>query len=809
MSQDSLSGRISAWMLGHPRKVALVLGGLILGSAALLPGLRIVTGWESFYDRNVPEQKVLDEVEAHFVNDDLLYVAYQAQDVFSAQSLEAVRRTAAALQALTVAGPEGAEQQRAVDDITSLTDVKDLVGSDMSFRTEPLVPTPVPTQPQALERIRQRARANPLIRDNLLARKDDTAAALVLRLAPGLSDRQISEAVDDIRGVLADAGGKGGVERYYLMGKSAIITDTGHYTQQDLMRFIPIIYAVIVVVLFTYLRRRAGLLLALTNVTLSLLGGMAILVAVGGAINDLSATMPSIVMILSVASIIHFLSELGKNAREHGEDRAAQITVSELLGPQFMCSLTTCVGFCSLATARIPAVRQFGIACGLSVMFSYVVSFCLVSLVARRRNSATLAAPDSVALARFFEKAISAYGQLVIRRRWLLFVLSAAAFAGLTFGVSRLHVETNHLDYFSDAAPIKQSNAFIEQHLGGTTVLVISLKSQTPDRFLDPSELKKVEALETFLEKELGATSVTSPAAHIKLMHRAFLNEDPAAYRIPDTREQVAQLLLLNGDKSLREYLDGDRRWARLTLRVSEHGIAKVAGLYERIDAYLAEHFPARDGYTAASTGQFRLVVTLVSTIVDSQTNSLGLSFVLIFLPIILLFRSVKAGLFSIPSNIFPIGVTLGVMGWTGVPLNIATVMISSITLGIAVDDTIHFIAYLRTRLAEHGDLERGLQETFQMKGAGVFWTALIISLGFSVVLVSNFGPVRHFGVLTCLAMVSGLVGELFLLPPLMLITRTRLGVPDARASQAAQSVPDAGAIPVPLPVPVSRRRSR
>lgn len=770
----SLADRIARWLLDHPRSVAALLLTMVGLSLGALPFLKVEAGLEPFFDRTRPEQKVLDRVQAHFVSDSLLYIAYRAPDVFSKKGLESIRQLGVTLETLP-----------GVEKVTSLTTVKDLVGEDLSFSTTALVPDPIPDEPGALAHIGQRARANALIRDGLLSEKDDTVAAMIVRLKADLSDEQSAEAVASVRQALTTVAGL----KFWVTGEPATNADTAQFMRADLAVFIPASYLIIVVLLFLFLRRVTGVALALVSVTISLFLGLGVLSLIGGTMNNLSTMLPPVMMVLAVANIIHFLSELAKNAREHGEAGAARLTMSELLLPSFMCALTTAVGFGSLSVSSIPAMVDFGLAATVAVMLSFVTSFLLVSLASRWRPATSFVAPESAALSERLARWTSRYADLVVRRPWALLAITLVMFGALTWGATRIVVDENTLERFDPDTPIRQSADFIEQTMGGTTVITLSIKANEADRFLEPEALHRLESLDAFLRREVGADHVTSMVDYVKLMHRSFLGESPSEYRIPDTRQQVAQLVALNGDDTFREFVDADRQWVRLLVRTNEHHAAKLQVLYEKIDTYLAQHFPEAEGYQTHSTGQARLWVLTMASIIGSQTNSLGLAFVLIFGPIFLLFRSVRAGLFSIPSNLFPIGLSLGVMGWLDIPLNTSTTMIASVVLGIAVDDTIHFIECLRSRLARHGNLERALREALQTKAAGVLWTAFILTLGFSVLGFSRFAPTRYFGGLTGFAMISGVLGEMLLLPALLLVTRTKLGVESTPevAAEAAQ----------------------
>lgn len=785
MSSRHLPDRLTDWLLDSPRSVAALLALIVAISVSAVPYLKFATGLDPFLDKDEPAKAFLDEVNAEFGGDDLLFVAYEAEDVFATRSLQEIRALGERIEAVKVPSPEGPTE--GVDEVTSLANVKDLDGADMSYRTVPLVPEDIPTDRAELEAIRVRAAKNPLIRDGLMSEHAPrTVAGFVVRLEPGLDDNQTASVVTQVRALL-EAAQRAGQTRYYVTGAPAVDTDMATYIKDDLGRFIPLAYAIVVVLLLIFARRVVAVALALVNITICFGAAMAALTFIGGTVNNLSSMLPPVMMVLSVATIIHFLSELAKNVRALGPAEAPRATIRELIVPVFMCQLTTCVGFGSLGASTIPALQDFGLAAAIAVMMSFVISFLLVAAAATWLPLDRLISTESAALSPRTERITERYADFVIGHPRALLAVGVAIVVVAVVGASRMVVDHNFIGEFDRSSPIRRHTEVAEQHLGGTTQIVVSIKVPEADRFLEPQELAKLEALAQFLEDKHGATQVTSVVDYVKLMHRAFNDNDPAAHRIPDTREQVAQLLLLNGDDTLDDFIDENHRWVRIVARTREHSAARLEHDFEDLAAYLARTFPAAQGYDARPTGNGHLGVTMLSKIVSSQTQSLGLSFLLIFGPIFLVFRSLRATLYTIPSNLFPVVLTLGIMGLVGIPLNASTVMISSIVLGVAVDDTIHFVHHMRGRLRVHGDLERAVRETFATKGIGAVWIALVISLGFAVVVLSNFGPTRNFGLLSGVAMLTGVVGELFVLPPLMLVMRTRLGVRPGTATERAE----------------------
>jgi uncharacterized protein len=794
MSQPEITHRIASLLLEHPRVCGLILVGVVAGSVATLPFMKIQGGTAPFTDPTSKQRQLLNRVNAQFGSDNLLLIACESDDTFSARTLESIRRVGRDLGALEVRSH--GQVSKPVAEVTSLTTIRDLIGSELNFKTVPLVPDPVPSDPAQLRRIRERALRMPILRENMLS-ADLRVSAITVRLVDNVDDDVSAQVVRFARTRLqAEARAHPGL-RFHSTGSVALKHDTAKYVADDLGIFIPVVYLLVTILLYVFLRRVLGVVVVFVNITICVLAGSAVLTLVGGTVNNLSAMMPPVVMVLAVATVMHFLAELSKHSRTAAPPEAFHATLHELVGPISMCALTTAVGFASLSASNMPAYRDFGIAAGITVLVSSAVSFLFISAVSRRLRPDQLVAPTGVLTSERFDWILDRYTAFASRHARKLVAGSVALFVVASGGAVWLRVDMNDIEQFHRRTKARQEAAFFQRTLGGTNVMLVSVEGPAADHFLEPDALRRVEALGEFLRRDVGAENVMSVADFVKLMHRAFLDEDEKAYRIPDTRPQVAQLMLLASDPLLGDVVDPANRWVRVVARFKDHSSANGIRLCDRVDAYLAQQFPPSAGYRAVTTGNPRIWGETVDSIVASQTNSFGLSCLLIFGPIFILFRSVRTGLFSIPSNLFPIGITFGLMGWLGINLDMSTAPVAAITLGIAVDDTVHFLAYLRMRLRVHGDVELAMRETMHMKGIGALWTCLVLTIGFSVTILSSFGPTRGFGVLAGISIVTGVIGEFALLPPLILMTRSRLGVkppPPAAADGAGEGAPAAPA---------------
>lgn len=760
-----------------------------VSGAVMAPGIEFAAGVDVYFDRSDPLQGEVDAIADRFVNDDLLFVVYESPDVFAHDSLVALRRLGAEIEAVEVpaaAASGAAKTVGAVADVHSLATVDDLVGSSFSFRSEPLVPDPVPVELESLERSRERARANPIVVKTLLGQRDN-AAVMVVRLEPSLVGAEKAAAVTAIRGLLAAATTRVKETRYQLVGMAVTEHDLVSYQQEDLARFVPIVTVLMAFMLFFFLRRARGVLVAMAGLGVCLAAAMAVLGVMAGSFNNTSVMIPPLIMALSVAMLIHLFAEYGRHDGGDARREAPQLTLEDLLVPLFMAAITTAVGFYGLRVSEIPAIRGFGEVAAVAMLVAAVLVTAVAAIAFRRWSPAELVSPRGFAFSTGLNGSLTWLAAAVIRRRYVIFATCVLVTVAFAAGISRITADQTDLMFFDRDTPLRQANTTMEAEIGGSTTVVSVIAAPQGHTFVEPAQLAKLEALSTFLVADLGVDSTVSVADLIRLMHREFFNGDPAEHRLPDTGEQVAQLLLLNTDTTIDEYLDESRRWVRVVARTPEHGSAKLMALYGRLDRFLREQFPASEGYEAHAAANSRLTAAMVDNLVSSQARSLGISTLVIFALMLLMLRSLRLGLHSIAPNVVPIVVNLGLMGWLGIELNAATVMISTVALGIAVDDTVHFLQCLKGRLAVHGDLERGIRETIRTKGPAIIGTSVVISAGFAVMLASNFGPTRDFALLMCITMGAAIVGDLVVLPAFLLVVRHPLAQP-RRVPQIARS---------------------
>lgn len=764
---SSASYRLAGWLLSHPAPVAVALLLVAAISGTLAARLPQEAGLERFLQPDSQPRAELDATRQLFGNEARVFVVYRADDIFSTQALTEVRELTRRLSEL--AGPAGSGRLL-FDDVTSLTSVDTLQGSDMSFRATALVPAGEPLDAAGAAEVRRQARRNPLIAEELLA-DGDVATVIAAELPPDADDvygAHASQTVREAMGALSAEPGFSG--ELFVTGQPVVEADVAAYQLSDVRRFVPIVYLLVSIILLVMVRRVVGVGVALVSVTLSIVVGLGVLSAVGSSLNSLSTILIPVMMTLSVAVVVHYLTELGQRIRDGAKQRAAQQAMANLAGPMALAALTTGVGFASLSVSSIPGLHEFGIAAGIATMVSLAVTTLVIALAFRLLPHDRLAAAGGGASSPTVDRALAGLASWVRRRAVAILLVSSAVLALLAAGIGRIEADMNDVETFPEAAPVRVASQVMDRDLGGSVPLVFTVEHADLGHFADPEVARRIARFRASLLEDPRIRRVTSYAEYLKLMHREFFNGEPKRYRIPDTPEAVAQLLLLNGDARLDEYLDPEQRRVRVVARTVEHDTMELAELFARYETELGQLFPATGGYQVVATGGSRVHAEATKTLIQSQTRSLTVGGGIILLMVLLVFGSLRIGLLAIPGNLIPVTAALGMLGWLGIRLDAATVMIAVVALGIAVDDTIHFLKRYVERRSAGAAVEVAVESAFRSKGAAIVGTSMVVGAGMFVTFASNFAPVKNFGWLTALAMVAAVIGDLIVLPALLTV---------------------------------------
>jgi predicted RND superfamily exporter protein len=441
------------------------------------------------------------------------------------------------------------------------------------------------------------------------------------------------------------------------------------------------------------------------------------------------------------------------HALEEGAAEASVATrgLHAVLLPTLLTFVTTVAGFLSLVSHPLAAVRQFGLYGGIGVLFCGVTSITFVPAIlelmrepAPRAETGNPGGHGSTA----FDRLLTRLGDFDCRHAGVIFIGVAALsiFAGL--GIPRISVNTTMVSNFPPDSPVRVAVAAVNRHLGGAGQLNVVLETGYPKGFTEPSILSQVEELQAWLADQPAIAGSTSILDYIKLLHRGFNENRPEAYRIPDTRNLVSQLLFFGASNETSRLADTQYQTANVLVRTS---------------ALDSEDL----GDSGRVTGSLVLISRTNDEIAVGQALSVGLAFIVIFVIMALVFTSVRMGFIAMIPNVFPVLLYFGVLGWTGITLNVATGLVASIVLGIAVDDTVHFLSNFNRFARAKADERGGVQATLVHVGRPVITTTVAVTLGFGILALSQLQQQAEFGLLAASTVLLAGVTDLIFNPAL------------------------------------------
>jgi predicted RND superfamily exporter protein len=432
------------------------------------------------------------------------------------------------------------------------------------------------------------------------------------------------------------------------------------------------------------------------------------------------------------------------------------------------------VGFSSLAISRIEPLRHFGLYSAIGIGFGYVLAITLIPIgfSVGDTKSFSLDRPSS----DIFLKFLSRINVLDRTRKGVILFLSILVLSLGFYGSTRIRLETDLGKFFGNDFKGYSDILYIEKKFGGVAPVYTVIDSRQEDGLKDPELLRAIDRFCEHLRQQDGVDKVIAASDLIKHMNYRFHDSDPEYRVIPDDRRRIAELLLMasmsdEGDM-LSRFFDDAYSKTSITIRYRHRELHRIDGLNKTIRSYLRTDPTFREGTKSYTTGTTIMFANTMVPILDGLYQSLFVASGAIFVLMILLFRSLRIALISMIPNLVPILLTLGTMGLLGIPLNIATAPVAAIALGIAVDDTIHFLVRFKREFDKAQDYATAVENTLRSVGKPILVTTIVLTAGFCIFLFSNFQPTQNLGVLISFAVVSAVFADLIVLPVLLLLLK-------------------------------------
>jgi predicted RND superfamily exporter protein len=768
----------SSWVVKHRWLIIVATLVVVLATSSGIRFLTVSNNTRVYFSKDNPQLQALEALENTFSKDTNIFYVMAPQDsnVFTRETLQAVAElTETSWQmpySSRVNSVTNFQQTRSeADDLI----VEDLVGDISDLSDSDLV------------RIKRIALSEPLLVNRLVSPSGHVTGVNVTVLLPGKSLQEVPEVVSFARTRVAAILKKYPGIHIYLTGGVMIDYTFGEASKRDLSTLIPLMVLILVALVGLSLRSFWGTFCVLVIILISMLTGLGLAGWLGITLNAASIGAPVLILTLAVADSIHILATLFHKLRQ-GQSRRQAIAEALQINLQaiFLTSITTTVGFLSMNFSEAPPFRDLGniVAIGVMAAFVYSVLFLpsLLTVLPIRFGAKPQEADDRHCdrLARF-----------IIHRHRGLFVAMLVVAIVLGCGILNIELDDNFLLYFDDSFAFRRATDFMIDNLTGWDRIEYALDSGTPGGINEPAYLDTVERFVTWYRQQPKVVHVNSLTDILKRLNRNMHGDNPAYFRVPAQRELVAQYLLLYElmlpfGLDLNNQITVDRSAIRMSVCFQSMSANEVRAMDEAAQQWLKDNAP--EIMFTFGTGLSMMWAHITARNIRSMLWASFLALVLISNILMLAFRSIKLGLISLIPNLAPALMAFGLWGVTVKQVGLGLSVIVSMTIGIVVDDTIHFMSkYIRARKDQNLDAREGVRYAFNTVGTALWVTTLVLVTGFLVLTLSHYRMSSDMGTMSAITITLALVMDFLLLPTLLIkvdkwITKTFMTGPEKEA---------------------------
>lgn len=762
-----------------------------------LPKRTIDTSTEGFLHQNDPALTIYEKFRDQFGRDEMVIIALKPENVFESGFLKKLRALHTDLE----------KNVPYLEEVTSLINARNTRGEKDELIVEDLLEHHPETEDD-LANIKARALSNVMYKNMLLSEDgrfttliiqtrnyaadptsedetddfaDDETSEEIPEVKPDktyLTDAQNSEVIRAVEKIVANQ--TFNKTEVYIAG-SPVVTDFLKRTMvSDMKKFIKIVVITIAIFLFIMFRRISCVFLPLIVVILSLLSTVSFMAATGTALKLPTQILPSFILAVGVGDAVHILVIFFQQFNRHGIKKDA---IAYALGHSglavLMTSLTTAGGLLSFSTAAVAPIGDLGKFSALGVLLALLFTIILlpallavIPLKPKRAKHSDDTAPPS-------DRLLTAIGRISINHPYSVLIISLFIIVFSIAGIMKINVSHNPMKWLPETNSGRLANEKIDRELKGSTSLEVVIDTQKENGLYDPVILNKLEAsvdrFDHFTSEKVTTGKAWTISTVIKETNQALHENDPQYYKVPQKEDLIAQELFLfenSGSDDLEDFTDNIFSKARFTIKVPFIDAIAYTGFIETVENYFTKTFPDAK---IEMTGMVSLFTRVITSAIHSMIKSYGYAIVIITILMILLIGRVRIGLLSMIPNLTPILIMIGVMGWVKIPMDLFCMLVGSIAIGLAVDDTIHFMHNFRRYFEETGDAELAVNQTLLTSGKAMLVTTCVLSIGFFVFMFADMKNLFNFGFLTGSTIILALLSDYFIAPSLMIIANRKI----------------------------------
>jgi len=763
----------------------VILGSLVV-AFVFASGARYIgfsTDYRVFFSDQNPQLTAFDELQNVYTKDDniLIVVKPMEGEVFTPAVLSVVREMT-----------EASWQTPFSTRVDSLTNFQHSYAIGDELIVEDLVEDDNPLDAAAIETIREVALTEPLLAQRTVSEDAKTTAISITLTLPQKDLTEVPRAMAHVRQFVDGYAGAHPELQFAITGNTALSNAFSEMSVSDMQTLVPLMYGALLIAMIAFLRSASGTFATVVVIGLSATTAMGIAGWSGVLLTPPSATAPTIIMTLAVADSIHVLSTMIKEMRHGASKRDAIIESLRInFDPIFLTSVTTVIGFLSLNFSDAPPFHDLGNMTAVGVTAAWIYSILLLPAlmaVLPVRVRARLDRPP------FLERSMTNLADFVVRRRRPLLIGGIATVVGLGLLIPRIELNDQFVNYFDPSVQFRADTDFAMENLSGIYQFHYSLPAASSGGVSDPDYLERLDAFTTWYRQQTGVVHVSTLSDIMRRLNRNMHADDPAQYLLPQDRELAAQYLLLFEMSlpyglDLNNQINVDKSATRLIVTLENTSTQQLRATARDAGDWLQANFPS--AAESEATGPVVMFAYISQRNINSMLVGTGLAILLISAALIIALRDLKHGLISLIPNTMPAIIAFGVWSILVGEIGVAASIICAASLGIIVDDTVHFLSkYLRARREKNLSAEDAVRYAFETVGIALTVTSAVLIAGFAVLSMSDFLVNEVMGVMMALTIFCALVADFLVLPPLLIALDKRKEAKHAdevsRASAAA-----------------------
>ncbi|MDH5327085.1 MAG: efflux RND transporter permease subunit [Gammaproteobacteria bacterium] len=761
MNDNTRLLQYSRWVVSHPWKVMLITLLTVLMAASGLRLFSLTTSYRVFFSHDNPQLVAFEQLEKNFTkNDNIMFMVIPKDGkVFTESTLKIIRElTTDAWQipfSIRVDSVTNFQNTRADGDDLY---VGDLVGEEADL------------SPAGLAHIEKIALSEPVLLNRIVSDRAHVAGVNVTIQLPGKNPAtEVPQAVAFARDLAAKFESKYADVSIRLSGITMMNNAFSESSKQDMQSLVPISFAVMLIALGFLIKGVSGALATMVLIVFSIVSAMGLGFYLGFPISPPSSATPTIILTVAIANAVHVLvTYLHELRLEKSKPDAMVESLRINFQPVFLASLTTSIGFLTMNFSDVPPFQHLGTMVAIGVLVSFILAVFFLPAVMMLLPTRVRPQKQTTG-----DRLMGRLGNTVVshRRKFMWGMLGLIAV--LVAFVPKNELNDVFVHYFDESVTFRQDADFMAENLSGLYIIDYSLESGKKDGISDPVYLNEVEQFAEWFRRQPETIHVSTFSDVMKRINKNMNGDDPTYYRQPERKDLAAQFLLLYEMSlpyrlDLNNQINVDKSATRFTATLKTISSNQLIELEQRAQNWLEANTQILKGSKGSGTSLMFAHIGEVN--IKSMLTGTTLALVLISIILIFALRSVKIGIVSMVPNLVPAAMGFGLWGILVGEVGLSLSVVASMTLGIVVDDTVHFLSkYLRARREKNLNSQEAVRYAFTTVGLALTITSIVLVMGFLVLSLSSFQLNSGMGLLTSVVIAFALMADFLFLPPLLM----------------------------------------